>query len=191
MTHPGLRGEMHHLRKAVRREQCCEARAVSQVALLEAKRGKCRKLVEPSALQRRIVIGVEVVESEDRAAPLQQASRDVIPDESCRPGDQDGIVGGAHCVLWRISRGKVSGETFSGKRGWQAPYPQLLNAIDRYPGPTTATCSGSGSLPSLRLMRNICCLRVPLFHEPGRRVLRLSVYARGKLACARARGLRA
>lgn len=76
---------MHHVGKPVRGEQRSGARAVGDVALLEAKSGERRKLFKPRALQGRIIIGVEIVEADHGAALLQQPVHHVIPDESWPP----------------------------------------------------------------------------------------------------------
>ena len=94
VTYARLRGEMDHGGKPLRGKQRGDARAISNVALLETKRGKRGKLFKARALQGRIVIAVEIVEPDDGPALLQQPACHVVADESRCAGDQDGIAHG-------------------------------------------------------------------------------------------------
>ena len=66
-------------------------------SLTKRKRWNLRKLGEPRLLQRRIVIGVEVVEADDVAAVSQQPPRDVKADEAGGAGDEDRAVSHRLC----------------------------------------------------------------------------------------------
>src|SRR5262245_47858725 len=93
MPHAGLRGEMHDLRKLVLGEQRRHAGAVGEVELDEAIAVQPGELGQPRLLKGRVVVAVDVVETDHGAASLQQAARDMEADEACRAGDEDGIVG--------------------------------------------------------------------------------------------------
>src|SRR5689334_12449081 len=86
---------MHHVAETMLAEQPGNALAVGDAALLEAECRKDCQLGEPRALERRVIVGVQVVEPDDRPPLLQQAARHVIADESGRSGDENGIRGHA------------------------------------------------------------------------------------------------
>src|SRR5262249_26336151 len=50
------------------------------------------ELVEPRLLERRVVVGVEIVEADDAVAVREQTTRDVEADEAGRAGDEDRLV---------------------------------------------------------------------------------------------------
>src|SRR6185312_10404639 len=82
MPHPRLRGKMHHLDKAVLREQGLHRPAIGEVELDEAELGLTLKYGKPGLFQSRIVVMVEVIDADDGASASQQTLRDVKPDEA-------------------------------------------------------------------------------------------------------------
>src|SRR5271165_5033352 len=71
-----LRREMdHELRFSARKDGLHRA-SVRKVAAREGEGRELRKLFQPRLLQRDVVVGVEVVQSNDLSAPLKQAFRD-------------------------------------------------------------------------------------------------------------------
>ena len=93
VAHAGLRGEMHDVGKAMLGEQRRHAGAVGEIELDEAEAAILRELVEARLLERRIVVGVEIVEADDGAAIRQQPARHMKADEAGRAGDEDRISG--------------------------------------------------------------------------------------------------
>ena len=57
-------------REAVPREQRRHRYAIRQIKPLELKRRSCEN-IEPGLLQRRIVVGIEIIDADDTAAGLQ------------------------------------------------------------------------------------------------------------------------
>ena len=93
MPHAGLCGEMHHVRKPVRREQVGHRRAIRQIDLLEAEvRAVGGKIFEPRLLQPGIVVGVEIVEANHAVAIRQQTLADVHADKAGSAGDENGFT---------------------------------------------------------------------------------------------------
>src|SRR5712675_2957969 len=92
MAHPGLRREMHHLGEAVLGEQRRHADTVGEIEPDETKRRGLCELVEARLLERRIVIGVEIVETNDVAAIRGETARDMEADESRGAGDEDRLI---------------------------------------------------------------------------------------------------
>ena len=74
MAHAGLRGEMHDTGEAdaPRTAPPCRSRS-ARSSLTKAKAGQLREFGEPRLLERRIVIGIEVVDADDRPARLRAA----------------------------------------------------------------------------------------------------------------------
>src|ERR1700731_4821269 len=93
VAHARLGGEMDHVLEAVLREQLRHPGAVGEVELDEMEGRIFAKLVEPRLLERRVIIGVEVVEAYDRAAGSQQPARHVEADETGGAGDENRIGG--------------------------------------------------------------------------------------------------
>ena len=87
-----LGGEVDHPARPRGGEQGGDAVAVSQVQRMMVIGGVGLKLGQARLLQRRIVIGVEVVQADDALAPLQQTPGGVKADEAGGAGDQDGIA---------------------------------------------------------------------------------------------------
>ncbi|MNC44026.1 hypothetical protein D3C75_929190 [compost metagenome] len=90
---PGLGGEVDDAARLVFGEQGGDALAVGQVERVMAIVRMFLQQGQTSLLQRRVVIGVEVVQADDRLAALQQPPGGVEADEAGRAGDEDGIVG--------------------------------------------------------------------------------------------------
>ncbi len=84
----GLGREMHHIGKPVRGKQSRHSVAVGDVQFLEFKRREASQLREPRLLESRIAMVVEIVDADDRASLLEQASRRVHPDEAGRAGHE-------------------------------------------------------------------------------------------------------
>ncbi len=82
---------MHDVREAVFGEQRRHAVTVGEIELNELEVLQFLQLVAPRFLELRIVVGVQVVEADDRAAVLQQALGHVEPDEAGRAGDENGL----------------------------------------------------------------------------------------------------
>ena len=104
MTNAGLRREMNDIRKAVLLEQCGHAVAVGKVELDEAQAIGFGELGATRFLQRRIVIGIHIVEPDNVAAVAQQTLRDMKADEAGRAGDEDGAVSHRICPALSIAR---------------------------------------------------------------------------------------
>src|ERR1700716_4367981 len=92
MPPAGLRREMHHMGEAVLGEQRRHADTGGEVEPDETKRRRLCELVEARLLERRIVIGVEIVETEDVAAIRGETARDMESDESGGAGDEDRLI---------------------------------------------------------------------------------------------------
>jgi len=91
IAHTGLRREMHHIGKFIRLKQPSRSRSVSDVEFFEPKRRKAAQLTETSTLERGVIVVVEIVDPDDRAALLEKAANDMEPNES----------GGARHEYWR------------------------------------------------------------------------------------------
>src|SRR5665213_243458 len=90
MTHAGLSGEMHDVRKTVFGKERSHAGAIGEIELDEAEARKLGQFRKPRVFQLRIVIGIQVVDADDRPGALQQTARDVKADETGGPGDKNG-----------------------------------------------------------------------------------------------------
>jgi hypothetical protein len=89
MPHPGLRRQIHDLRKAMRCEQFRRGLAFGDVHLLEPEAGKRAELRDASFLEPRIIIGIEIVDPDHVVAVRQQAAGNMHADESGRTGDEN------------------------------------------------------------------------------------------------------
>ena len=93
MAHARLRGEMHDVGKAVRREQIRHRLAVGEVDLLElGKPGTRRARASRACLQCRIVVVIEVVEADHLVPVREQPLRHVHADEAGRTGDENRVA---------------------------------------------------------------------------------------------------
>src|SRR5262245_52106601 len=70
VAHAGLRREVDDTRKAVLGKQLCYTGAVSEVQLDETEALELRQLCAPGLFQRRIVVGIQVIEPDDRTPLL-------------------------------------------------------------------------------------------------------------------------
>jgi hypothetical protein len=95
VAHAGLCGEMNHARELVPREQIEQPRAFSQVGFFEREPLVVPQHRQPRLLQRRVVVAVDAVEPDHRAALLQQLFGDVEADEPGSSGDENGVR--RHC----------------------------------------------------------------------------------------------
>jgi hypothetical protein len=92
IAHAGLGGQMHHGGETVFGKERRHAGAVGEIEFRETEAFELGQLREARILQRRIVIGVEIVEADDGAAGFQQPPRDVKADETGGAGDEDGVT---------------------------------------------------------------------------------------------------
>src|ERR1043166_6110502 len=88
MAHAGLSGKVHDRGKTMGGEQRRRAGTIRQIELRETKARETRELRKPRLLEFRIVIGVEIVDADDRV-PFAQAARNMKANESRRTGDED------------------------------------------------------------------------------------------------------
>src|SRR5438874_267221 len=80
----GLRGEMNDARRALALEQARKGIAIGDVGELETESRRLLEDREPRALERRIVVLVEIVDAEDVVAAREETLRDVKSDEAGR-----------------------------------------------------------------------------------------------------------
>ena len=78
IAHAGLRGEMHHARELLAREQRRNRRGIGEIELHEAET-RVREALQARLLERHVVVVVEIVEADDLVARLQQ------PRAVCKP----------------------------------------------------------------------------------------------------------
>ena len=87
-----LRREVDHVGKAMVLKKSRDPLAIGKVKLGEAKTIEFGKLRAPRFLERRIVIGIHVIEPDNLAAIAQKPMCDVVTDEPGRTGDENGTV---------------------------------------------------------------------------------------------------
>ena len=92
IAHASLCREMHHFCKTVPGKQAFHRCAIGEIDLLERETGLPAQDVQPRPLQRGIVIIVEVIEADHRAALGEQPARDVEADEPRNSGDQYWLI---------------------------------------------------------------------------------------------------
>ena len=85
----GLGGEIDHRIGLDLGEEGRDAVAVGEVDLRVAVAGLGLEVGQAGGLQRRVVVGVEVVEAHDLVAARQQPARQVEADEAGRAGDEN------------------------------------------------------------------------------------------------------
>ena len=92
MTHASLRGEMYDGRKSMRIEQLRHGLAVGNIHLREFEIGERLELRDPSLLETRIIISIEVIDAHYLVPVCQQAPRNVHADESGRTSDENRLL---------------------------------------------------------------------------------------------------
>ena len=90
MSHAWLSPEMDDIWEPVPGKERRYAVAIGQVEPGKPEGGVHRQPRQPRFFQGWIVIGVEVVQADDRVPILQQPARDMVADESGRASDEDG-----------------------------------------------------------------------------------------------------
>jgi hypothetical protein len=88
MAHPGLRREVNHHRKSMPGKQLSHRRTIRQVGLDELEPRILAQDIEPRLLQRRVIVMIETVQTDNVAALSQQLTGDVKADETRRTRDQ-------------------------------------------------------------------------------------------------------
>ena len=88
MAHPGLRRKMDHTVEFLGGKQRFDAAAIGQVQLFEAEIPLPLQYLEPRCLEARIIVVVEIVESDDFIAACQQSLAHEEADEAGGAGDQ-------------------------------------------------------------------------------------------------------
>jgi hypothetical protein len=87
-----LRREMDHPCEPMPAKHVEQALAIGQVGLLERELVVVLQDGEPRLLQRRIIVGIHVVEPDDRTSLLQQLLRDMQADESGSSRDEHRVL---------------------------------------------------------------------------------------------------
>ena len=90
IPHAWLSPEMDDIGEPVLGEERRHAVAIGQIEPGKPKGGVHRQPCQTRFFQGWIVVGVEVVQADDRVPFLQQPARDMVADESGRAGDEDG-----------------------------------------------------------------------------------------------------
>ena len=73
-------------------EQRRDAGAISEIELVELEVGKLGEFLQARQLEGRVVIGVEIVETDHDATLAEQVARGVEADEAGRAGDENGLA---------------------------------------------------------------------------------------------------
>ena len=89
MAHARLRGEVDHLLETVLGKQRRNAGTVIEIELAEAKRVVTGERGKTGAFERRVVIGIQIVDAENAASRGRKLSRDMKPYETGGAGHQD------------------------------------------------------------------------------------------------------
>jgi hypothetical protein len=82
--------KMDDVGKLVLGEERCHAVSIGEIEPGEPKGGMRRQLSQTRLFQGWIVVGIEVVQADDRVPFPQQPVRDMVADETGRAGDEDG-----------------------------------------------------------------------------------------------------
>ena len=93
ITHPRLRRQVQHAGGAHPRKQLGQGRPVGDVQPLKAEIRVRQQARQPRFLQRRVVVGVEVVDADHGVAARQQAGAGVHSDESGSASDKHSVHG--------------------------------------------------------------------------------------------------
>ncbi len=81
----------HSARPAVRKE-AGHPLPVRQVQIVMPVVRTGQQLIQPCLLQRRVIVGVEIVHADDRLTPLKQLPGCVEANEACGSGDENRVV---------------------------------------------------------------------------------------------------
>src|SRR6476660_7054430 len=92
MPNTGLRGEVNDVRKTMFLEQACHPVAIGEIESDETQARRFGELRAARLLQRGIIIGVHVVESDHVAALAQQSSRNMKADKPGGACHENGAV---------------------------------------------------------------------------------------------------
>src|SRR5580704_5155723 len=92
MAHAGLSREVDHHGEPMFRKQLAHRRTIGQIGLHETEPCILAQDIQPCLLQRRVIVTVEVVQTDDIAAFCQQLPGDVKADKARRTCDQ-------YCVI--------------------------------------------------------------------------------------------
>lgn len=93
IAHTGLRSEMYDLPKFMRPEQSLHPALIRQVQFAKRKPVMLPQPVKAGCLQRRVIIRIQVVQSDNLAAVVQQRLRDRATDKTGRSGNQNRCFG--------------------------------------------------------------------------------------------------
>src|SRR5262249_4181342 len=96
VANAGLGGEMHHRAEIAVAKKALDVSAFGEIDFMEGKFVEFAQDVQPRLLQRRIVIIVDIIETDDRLATLKEAARQRKTDKSRSAGNQDGILRHRH-----------------------------------------------------------------------------------------------
>jgi hypothetical protein len=88
----GLGREVDHAARALALEQLRHGHPVADIDARELEPRSGVQAVEARLLQREVIVGAQVVASQDPLAPFQQALGDVVADEPGRAGDEGGLT---------------------------------------------------------------------------------------------------
>src|SRR5271155_4083088 len=92
VAHSGLRGKMHHRSEIAVAENCFHGFAIGKVDAVKRKSLKLPQHGKTRLFERRIIIGIEIVDTDDRAAAFENTSRQRKADKDCGAGDQKWIL---------------------------------------------------------------------------------------------------
>src|SRR5690242_16525788 len=82
VTHPGLRREMHNLRKSIRLEECSRSGAVGDIDPLEAESLFILECLDPRLFKSGIVVWRHVVDADHATSRREQSPSHMRADES-------------------------------------------------------------------------------------------------------------
>ena len=147
MAHAGLGGEIHHIGKAVGREQAPPSPRGRQGRSSRTGSWETPELRQPRLFEPRIVIRVEVVEA-DHVVPIrQQAAGDMHADEPGRSGDENHVR--QDSPFFRLRRRSAQATPYA------APTPHVCAR------PIRGSCSIHPKMPSDPLQALAMILALP------------------------------
>jgi len=97
VAHPGLRGKMDDRSELAVAEHGFREFAIGEIEPVKSEILVLAKNREPRLLECRIVIGIDIIYADNRAAMLKQPSREAKSDKACGAGDQNRIL--RHLIL--------------------------------------------------------------------------------------------